>query len=94
MLEGRGRSTQIGDSAAFFIGSGGILLWVEPCADAHLIVAGGCLIGLVAPDRIISAVVHGGTWTTTEVVGECVIWVVAIATATAVRKHYNEESFH
>lgn len=42
----------------------------------------------------ISAEVHGGAGTTTEVVGESVIWVVAIATATAVRKHYNEESFH
>lgn len=42
----------------------------------------------------ISAEVHGGAGTTTEVVGESVIWVVAIATATAVRKHHNEESFH
>ena len=42
----------------------------------------------------ISTEVHGGAGTTTEVVGECVIWVVAIATATAVGKHHNEESFH
>ena len=94
MLEGRGRSGQAGDSAAFFIGSGGIQLWGALCADAHLIVAGGCLIGLVALGRIILAVVHGGAGTTTEVVGKCVIWVVAIATAIAVRKHHNEESFH
>ena len=94
MLEGRGRSSQAGDSAAFFIGSSGILLWDTLCADAHLIVAGGCLIGLVALGRIILAVVHGGAGTTTEVVGKCVIWVVAIASAIAVRKHHNEESFH
>lgn len=94
LLEGTGRSTQIGDSAAFFIGSGGLLLWGALRAEAQAVLAGGCLVGLVAPGRIISAAAHGGAWTMPEIAGECMILVAAIATAAAIRRNQSDRLFY
>jgi hypothetical protein len=94
LLERTGRSTQIGDSAAFFIGSGGMLLWGALRANAHILIAGGCLVGLVAPGRVIAAAAHGGAWTLPEILGECLILVVAIATAAAIRRTENDRLFY
>jgi hypothetical protein len=94
LLEGTGRSTQIGDSAAFFIGSGGLLLWGALRAEAEMILAGGCLVGLVAPGRMVAAAVHGGAWTLPEIVGECLILGIAIATALAIRRHHSDRLFY
>lgn len=94
LLDGSGRSTQIGDSGAFFIGSGGLLLWGALRAEAQMVLAGGCLIGLVAPGRIMAAAAHGATWTIPEIAGECIVLVVAIATASAIRRHHSDRLFY
>jgi hypothetical protein len=90
LLEGTGRSTQIGDSAAFFIGSGGLLLWGALRAEAQLVLAGGCLVGLVAPGRMLAATMHEGAWTAPEIIGECVILAVAVATASVLRRNHSD----
>ena len=94
LLEGTGRSTQIGDSAAFFIGSGALLTWGAIRCNATLLIVGGSLIGLVAPGRIISAAVHGGAWTSNEIVAECVIFLIALYTAFQVHESKEKNLFH
>ena len=78
LLDGTGRTAQIGDSAAFTIGVGVLLLWGAVRQRAVFILIGGCLVGLVAPGRILSATLHGGAVTTPEVVVECVIFLIAL----------------
>ena len=94
LLEGTGRSTQIGDSAAFFIGSGAMLIWGAIRSNATVLVTGGCLVGLVAPGRIISAVMHGGSWTAYEIVAECAILIVALYTASKIHQGEERNLFH
>ena len=80
LLDGTGRSAQIGDSGAFFIGVGTLLLLGAVRQRSVFILIGGCLVGLVAPGRILSATLHGGAVTTPEVVVECVIFLLALMT--------------
>ncbi len=89
LLDGTGRSAQIGDSGAFFIGVGVLLLWGAVRQRALFVLIGGCLVGLVAPGRILSATLHNGAVTTPEVVVECLIFVLALMTWFAInRRHY------
>ena len=81
LLEGTGRSTQIGDSGAFFIGAGALLAWGAIRKSATLTLVGGMLVGLVIPGRVLSATTHGGAWTPDEIAGECIILILAFATA-------------
>jgi hypothetical protein len=81
LLEGTGRSTQIGDSGAFFIGAGALLAWGAIRKSATLTLVGGILVGLVIPGRVLSATTHGGAWTPDEIAGECIILVLSLATA-------------
>ena len=78
LLDGTGRSAQIGDSGAFTIGVGVLLLWGAARQRAVFILIGGCLVGLVAPGRILSATLHGGAVTTPEAVVECIIFLIAL----------------
>ena len=80
LLDGTGRSAQIGDSGAFFIGVGVLLLWGAVRQHAVLVLIGGCLVGLVAPGRILSSTLHNGAVTTPEVIVECVIFLLALMT--------------
>ena len=80
LLDGTGRSAQIGDSGAFTIGVGLLLLWGAARQHAVFVLIGGCLVGLVAPGRILSATFHGGAVTTPEVIVECVIFLIALMT--------------
>ena len=90
LLDGTGRSTQIGDSGAFTIGVGVLLLWGAARQHAVFVLIGGCLVGLVAPGRILSATFHGGAVTTPEVVVECVIFLIALMTWFAInRRHHS-----
>lgn len=93
LLDGTGRSTQIGDSGAFFIGAGFLLAWGAIRKNSTLVLTGGCLVGLVAPGRVLSATLHGGAWTTDEIVGEIVMLVVAIATASLIRQAQDQVTF-
>ena len=86
LLDGTGRTAQIGDSAAFTIGVGVLLLWGAVKQRAVFILIGGCLVGLVAPGRILSASLHGGAVTTPEVVVEGVIFLIALMTWFAINR--------
>ena len=63
LLDGTGRSTQIGDSGAFFVGAGGLLAIGALRKQPALVLVGACLVGLVIPGRVLSAMTHGGAWT-------------------------------
>jgi hypothetical protein len=90
LLDGTGRSAQIGDSGAFTIGVGVLLLWGAARQRAVFVLIGGCLVGLVAPGRILSATLHGGAVTTPEVIVECVIFSIALMTWFAIsRRHHS-----
>lgn len=93
LLEGTGRSTQIGDSGAFFIGAGTLLAWGALRQHASLVLAGACLVGLVIPGRVLSATTHGGAWTANELLGECVILIVGLLTAAAISRNKASSSF-
>ena len=86
LLDGTGRTTQIGDSGAFFVGAGSMLLWGALRKVPTLLIAGGGLIGLVIPGRVLSASIHGGGQTPDEIISECVILFLAVATAAAVNR--------
>ena len=86
LLDGTGRTAQIGDSAAFTIGVGVLLIWGAIGQRAVFVLIGGCLVGLVAPGRILSATLHGGAVTTPEVVVECVIFLIALMTWFAINR--------
>ena len=90
LLDDTGRSAQIGDSGAFTIGVGLLLFWGAALQHAVFVLIGGCLVGLVAPGRILSATFHGGAVTTPEVVVECVIFLIALMTWFAInRRHHS-----
>ena len=86
LLDGTGRSAQVGDSGAFFMGVGVLLLWGAVRQRSVFILIGGCLVGLVAPGRILSATLHGGAVTTPEVVVECVILLITVMTWSAINR--------
>ena len=86
LLDGTGRTAQIGDSGAFFIGVGMLMLWGAVRQRAVFVLIGGGLVGLVAPGRILSATLHGGAVTTPEVVVECVIFLIAVITWFAISR--------
>ena len=86
LLDGTGRSTQIGDSGAFFIGAGALLALGAIRNHAALVLTGGLLVGLVIPGRVLSATTPGGAWTPDEIAGECIILIIALLTAAAIRR--------
>ena len=81
LLTGPALTTQIGDSAAFFLGSGFLLFVGGLKRDATMILIGGSLVGIVAPIRIIAAVAHGGDMTLEPIVVEIITFLVAIMAA-------------
>ena len=93
LLDGTGRSTQIGDSGAFFIGAGALLALGAIRNHATLVISGGLLVGLVIPGRVLSATTHGGAWTPDEIAGECIVLLVALLTAAAIRRHNTQSVF-
>ena len=86
LLEGTGRTAQIGDSGAFFVGAGIMLLWGALRKMPTLLLAGGGLIGLVVPGRVLSASMHGGSQTPDEIIAECILLLLAVITAAAVSR--------
>ena len=93
LLEGTGRSTQIGDSGAFFIGAGALLAWGAIKKSATLTLVGGILVALVIPGRVLSATTHGGAWTPDEIAGECIILILSLATAWVLRRQAEPSLF-
>ena len=93
LLEGTGRTAQIGDTGAFFVGAGMILAWGAIRGQANILLAGGLLVGLVVPGRVASAMYHGGSWTPDEIVAECAITILALTVATLVQKQHRNALF-
>ena len=93
LLDGTGRSTQIGDSGAFFIGAGGLLALGAIRNRAALVISGGALVGLVIPGRVLSATTHGGAWTPDEIAGECIVLTFALLTAAAIHRQNAQSVF-
>ena len=93
LLDGTGRSTQIGDSGAFFIGAGAPLAIGALRKQATLVLVGACLVGLVIPGRVLSATMHGGAWTPDEILGECVILVLGLLTAAVISRNKASSPF-
>ena len=93
LLDGTGRSTQIGDSGAFFIGAGGLLALGAIRQHVALVISGGLLVGLVIPGRVLSATTHGGTWTPDEIAGECIVLIFALVTAAAIHRKNTQSVF-
>ena len=89
LLDGTGRTAQIGDSGAFFVGAGIMLLWGALRKIPTLLLAGGGLIGLVVPGRVLSASMHGGSQTPDEIIAECILLLLAVITAAAVSRSNN-----
>jgi len=90
LLEGTGRTAQIGDTGAFFVGAGMMLAWGASRGQANVLLGGGLLVGLVVPGRVASAMYHGGSWTPDEIVAECAITILALSTATLIRKQHRD----
>ena len=85
LLTGAALTTQIGDSVAFFLGSGFLLIMGGLKRDATMILIGGSLVGLVAPARIIAALVHGGDMTIEPIVVEILTLIVAYVAAQQIK---------
>ena len=93
LLEGTGRTAQIGDTGAFFVGAGSMLAWGAIRGQPILLSAGGLLVGLVVPGRVASAIYHGGAWTPDEIVAECAITLLAVTTASLLYKQRRDTLF-
>lgn len=76
LLEGTGLATQIGDSAALFLSAGVFMLYGVLKRQGIFLLAGGLLIGLVAPARLIAWQVHGAALTLDSIVIEVLTFVV------------------
>lgn len=90
LLQGTGLSTQIGDSAAFFLCAGGFMLYGVFKRHSSYLVTGGLLIGLVAPARLIAWQVHGADLMIEPIVVETITCLVLLFAARAVRAHPGE----
>ena len=85
LLQGTGFATQLGDSASFFICSGLFMLLGVLRRNASFLFAGGLLIGLVAPVRLLAWQVYHAPLTLEPIVAEVVTLLVLFAAARAVR---------
>jgi hypothetical protein len=85
LLQGTGLSTQLGDSAAFFLCAGGFMLYGIFKQHAGFLVAGALLIGLVAPARLIAWHFHGAALTIEPIIVELITFLIVIAASRSAR---------
>lgn len=81
LLDGMGRSTQIGDTASFFIGISVLILIGVVTTKARWFYAGAMFLGLAAVSRIIAAQALGAGMATQLIAVEVVLtlWLCAVA---------------
>ena len=72
LLDGRGRSTQIGDLAAFFTTSGALILLGVYTGKREWLLGPALLLGLTAVFRTLAWAVHGADFATDAIVVEVV----------------------
>ena len=70
-----------------------MLAWGASRGQAKVLLGGGLLVGLVVPGRVASAMFHGGSWAPDEIVAECAITILALTTATLIRKQHRDALF-
>lgn len=85
LSEGTGLATQIGDSASFFLCSGLFLFFGALKRSPQFLIAGGLLIGIVAPARLVAWQIHGAALTLDKIGPEVLTLVVALVAARAVQ---------
>lgn len=72
LLEGLGRSTQIGDFSAFFLAAGTMAAMGTYRGQTHWLYGSALLLGFAAIGRTLAAVVHGAPfahWIAVELIG-------------------------
>ena len=81
LLDGTARSTQIGDTASFFLAMGGFALYGAYRQAGHWLRASACLLGGAAFARLVAWAFHDAPFTTffigVEVVSAVLLLVVA-----------------
>jgi hypothetical protein len=83
LLDGLGRSTQIGDFAAFFLAAGIAMLAGSRPGRAEALAFPALLLGLAAGTRTLAWLLHGADFATTFIVVEV---VTALVLARAARQ--------
>lgn len=78
LLDGLGRSTQIGDLSAFFFAAGGLGIWGLLSKNKSLMAAPIALMGLAAVCRTVAWLVHGAE-PTAFIVIELVMFTILLA---------------
>jgi len=87
LQQGLGLSSQIGDTAAFFIVAGGFGLAGCLRRSAALLAVPAALVGMAAVARVIAAAAHGADFATQFIVLEVIMVLVFVAAArTATRQ--------
>lgn len=79
LLDGLGRSTQIGDLSAFFIAAGGLGVAGLLRNDKSLLLAPAALVGCAALFRTVAFAAHGAPFATQFIVVEVVMLSVFLA---------------
>lgn len=82
LLEGMGRSTQVGDFTAFFVCCSGFALWSAWKSSAAFASASAALLLGAAIFRTLAWLLHGADLATTFIVVEIVLSAVLIYAAT------------
>ncbi len=90
LLEGVGRSTQIGDISGFFLCLGGFALFGAYRLDPTWLRAAGCLVGLVAITRTIAWGVHDAAFPVEFIVAEVVTGSLLLIAASRVESPTTE----
>lgn len=81
LLEGVGRSTQIGDLSVFFLGGGVLILLGNRLGHGRLLYVPALLIGGAAIARTIAWASHGAAFATQFILVEVIVGAILIATA-------------
>lgn len=79
LLEGIGRSTQVGDLSAFFIVAGGMGVAGMLRKDRSMLLAPAALVGCAAAFRTVAWAVHGAPFATQFIVIEIVMLAAFLA---------------
>ena len=81
LQDGIGRSTQIGDTGAFFLSTSAMILLGAARQQAHWLYAGALLVGSAAFYRVVAWLAHGAAFATAFIAVELVMCGVLLFTA-------------
>ena len=91
LLDGMGRSTQIGDFTAFFVTAAILPLYGAWRQEAQWLIAPALLLGCAALFRTIAWLVHGADLATVTIIAELVMAALLIASSFLMRKSTTSE---